>query len=99
MIDLYRKNPKSASMKAPPRKAPIAIPAIAPADRDVFEAFEMLVVVTVKAVYEVEAEIGAILVCVVEVLARVEDKKEAEPVCVAGILIWIGNASTKIPVG
>jgi hypothetical protein len=99
LIDLYRKNPKTASMKAPPAKAPTAIPAMAPADRDGFEPFELLVVVVVEAIFEVEVEIGATRVSVVEVVCGVEDEKETAPVSVAGILIWIGIASTKIPVG
>jgi hypothetical protein len=68
-------------MKAPPTKAPTAIPAIAPADRDGFEPFELLVVIVVEAIFEVEVKNGA------------------TPVSVADILIWIGNASTLIPVG
>jgi hypothetical protein len=99
MIDLYRKNPKTASMKAPPTKAPIAIPAIAPGDRDGFELFELLVVIVVELTLEVEVDNGEIFVAVVEVILSVEDGKEVTPVFVAGILIWIGHASTKIAVG
>jgi hypothetical protein len=83
-MDLYRKNPKTASTKAPPTKAPMAIPAIAPADRDGFELFELLVV---GPIFEVEVDNGATFAPVVEVISGLEDEKEATAVSVTGILI------------
>jgi len=94
LIDLYRKNPKTASTKAPPQKAPTAIPAIVPGDRDVFEPCELLVGIVVETVFGVEDVSGAAVVAVVEAIFGVGEEKEVAPVFVAGILIWTGIAST-----